>query len=73
MVPDTQDNWVFGLCPPSGILKNTTFKTPDLFPPSGLLVSELKYKDCMTTSILCVHFIIHVVRILYVDLVWFLT
>jgi hypothetical protein len=23
MVPDTQDYWVFGLCPSSGILKNT--------------------------------------------------
>jgi hypothetical protein len=30
-----RDFWVFGLCPSSGILKNTTFRKQDLFPCSG--------------------------------------
>jgi hypothetical protein len=35
MVNNTQNYWVFGLCPSSGILKNTTFRKLDLFPYSG--------------------------------------
>jgi hypothetical protein len=37
MVYKTQNYWVFGLCPSSGILeaKNTTFWKMDLFPSSG--------------------------------------
>jgi hypothetical protein len=31
----SQDYWVFGLCPKSGILKNTTFWKLVLFPPSA--------------------------------------
>jgi hypothetical protein len=30
-----QDYWVFGLCPSSGVLKNTTFRKLDVFPTSG--------------------------------------
>jgi hypothetical protein len=32
---DTQNYWVFGLFPASGILENTTFRKLDLFPSSG--------------------------------------
>jgi hypothetical protein len=37
MVYSALNNWVFGLCPSSGILeiKNTTFRKLDLFPSSG--------------------------------------
>jgi hypothetical protein len=38
MVYNTQNYWVFGLCPSSGILEtieNTTFRKLDLFPSSG--------------------------------------
>jgi hypothetical protein len=37
MVYSTQNYWVFGLCPSSGILKleNTTFSNLDLFLSSG--------------------------------------
>jgi hypothetical protein len=35
MVYNTQNYWVFGLFPSSGILENTTFRKPDLFPSSG--------------------------------------
>jgi hypothetical protein len=35
MVYNTQDYWVFGLCPSSGILKNTTFQKLHLFLSSG--------------------------------------
>jgi hypothetical protein len=35
MVYNTRDSWVFGLCPSSGILKNTTFRKLDLFPSAG--------------------------------------
>jgi hypothetical protein len=35
MVYNTRDYWAFGLCPPSGILKNTTFRKLDLFPSSS--------------------------------------
>jgi hypothetical protein len=35
MVCDTRNDWVFILCPSSGILKNTTFRKLDLFPSSG--------------------------------------
>jgi hypothetical protein len=35
MVYNTRDHWVLGLCPSSGILKNTTFLKMDLFPSSG--------------------------------------
>jgi hypothetical protein len=34
MVYETRDYWVVGLCPLSGILKNTTFRKLDLFPSS---------------------------------------
>jgi hypothetical protein len=34
MMYNTQDYWVFGLCPFSNILENT-FKKLDLFPSSG--------------------------------------
>jgi hypothetical protein len=30
-----RDYWVFGHCPSSGILKNTTFRKLDVFPSSG--------------------------------------
>jgi hypothetical protein len=30
-----RDLWVFGLCPPFDIIKNTTFRKLDLFPSSG--------------------------------------
>jgi hypothetical protein len=33
MLYKTQNYWAFGLCPPSGILKNTTFRKLDVFPP----------------------------------------
>jgi hypothetical protein len=35
MVYNTQNYWVFGLLPSSGILENTTFRKLDLFPFSG--------------------------------------
>jgi hypothetical protein len=35
MVHNTQNYWVFGLFPSSGILENTTFRKLDLFPSSG--------------------------------------
>jgi hypothetical protein len=35
MVYDNQACWVFGLCPWSGILKNTTFQKLDMSPSSG--------------------------------------
>jgi hypothetical protein len=35
MVYNTQDYWVFGLCPSFGILKNTKFWKVDLFQSSG--------------------------------------
>jgi hypothetical protein len=35
MVYNTRDYWVLGFCPSSGILKNTTFRKPDLLPSSG--------------------------------------
>jgi hypothetical protein len=35
MVYNTQDYWVFGLFPSSGILENTMFQKLDLFPSSG--------------------------------------
>jgi hypothetical protein len=35
MVYNTQNYWVFGLFPSSGILENTTFRKLDLFPSSG--------------------------------------
>jgi hypothetical protein len=35
MVYNTQNYWVFGLFPSSGILENTTFLKLDLFPSSG--------------------------------------
>jgi hypothetical protein len=37
MVYNTQNYWVFGLCPSSGILnlENTAFRKLDLFPSSG--------------------------------------
>jgi hypothetical protein len=35
MVYSTQNYWVFGLFPSSGILENTTFRKLDLFPFSG--------------------------------------
>jgi hypothetical protein len=47
MVNNTQDYWVFGLCPSSGILKNTTFRKLDLFPFHTVKISKL---------ILCVGF-----------------
>jgi hypothetical protein len=34
MVYNNWDYWVFGLYQSSGILKNTTFRKPDLFPSS---------------------------------------
>jgi hypothetical protein len=39
MVYNTQDYWVFGLCPSSGTLKNM-FQKLDLFPHSGEEVGE---------------------------------
>jgi hypothetical protein len=35
MVHNTQNYWVFGLFPSSGILENTTFRKLDLFPSLG--------------------------------------
>jgi hypothetical protein len=35
MLYNTQNYWVFGLFPLSGILENTTFRKLDLFPSSG--------------------------------------
>jgi hypothetical protein len=35
MVSNTRNYGVFGLCPSSGILKNTTFRQLDLFPSSA--------------------------------------
>jgi hypothetical protein len=35
MVYNTQNYWLFGLFPSSGILENTTFRKLDLFPSSG--------------------------------------
>jgi hypothetical protein len=35
MVYNTQNYWVFGLWPSSGILENTTFRKLDLFSSSG--------------------------------------
>jgi hypothetical protein len=35
MLHNTQNYWVFGLFPSSGILENTTFRRLDLFPYSG--------------------------------------
>jgi hypothetical protein len=35
MVYNTQNYWVFGLYPSSGILENTMFRKLDLFPSSG--------------------------------------
>jgi hypothetical protein len=35
MVYNTQNYWVFGLIPSSGILENTTFRKLDLYPSSG--------------------------------------
>jgi hypothetical protein len=35
MVYNTREYWVFGLCPPSDILKKTSFRKLDLFPSSG--------------------------------------
>jgi hypothetical protein len=35
MVYNTRDFWNFEFCPYSGILKSTTFRILDLFPPSG--------------------------------------
>jgi hypothetical protein len=32
---DTLHYWVFGICPSSGMLKNTTFRKLDPFPSSG--------------------------------------
>jgi hypothetical protein len=34
MVYNTQNHWVLGLCPSSGILENTMFRKLDLLPPS---------------------------------------
>jgi hypothetical protein len=35
MVYNTENYWVFGLFPSSGILENTTIRKLDLFPSSG--------------------------------------
>jgi hypothetical protein len=35
MVYTTRDCWVFGICPSSGMLKNTTFRKLGLFPSLG--------------------------------------
>jgi hypothetical protein len=35
MVYNTQNYWVLGIFPSSGILENTTFPKLDLFPSSG--------------------------------------
>jgi hypothetical protein len=43
MVYNTQNYWVFGLFPSSGILENTTFRKLDLFPSSGEGVGEDTY------------------------------
>jgi hypothetical protein len=42
MVYATRDYWVFGLCPSSGILKNTTFRKLGLFPSSGEGLGDLE-------------------------------
>jgi hypothetical protein len=43
MMYNTQNYWVFGLCPSSGILENTTFRKLDLFPSSGVGGEEDTY------------------------------
>jgi hypothetical protein len=43
MVYNTQNYWVFGLFPKSGILENTTFGNLDLFPSSGVGGGEDTY------------------------------
>jgi hypothetical protein len=39
VVYNTRDYWVFGICPSSGILKNTTFRETGCFPPRKKLPS----------------------------------
>jgi hypothetical protein len=41
IVYNTQDYWVFGLCPLSGILQNKTFQKLDLFLYSGEGVEDI--------------------------------
>jgi hypothetical protein len=43
MVHNTQNYWIFGLFPSSGILENTTFRKLDLFPSSGVRGGEDTY------------------------------
>jgi hypothetical protein len=35
VVHNIRDYWVFGICPSSGIIKNTTFRKLNLFSSSG--------------------------------------
>jgi hypothetical protein len=35
IVYNNRNYWLFGLCPSSGIVKNTTSRKLDVFPPSG--------------------------------------
>jgi hypothetical protein len=46
MVCNTPDYWVFGLCPTSGILKDTTIQKLDLFQ-----TSYKKMRDIYCTSV----------------------
>jgi hypothetical protein len=52
MVYNTQNYWVFGIFPSSGILENTTFRKLDLFPSSGEDGGEDTYSVRQFTNLL---------------------
>jgi hypothetical protein len=55
MVYNTQNYWVFGLFPSSGIPENTTFRKLDLFPSSGEGGGEDTYSVILSIFIVLYH------------------
>jgi hypothetical protein len=46
-VVDAHDYGILGLCPSSGVVKNTAFRKLDLFPSSGEVVGDTYPVDCV--------------------------
>jgi hypothetical protein len=75
MTYKTQDYWVFGLCPMSGIQKNTIFRKLDLFPSLGEDLVPLEranfshYK--VNTLRVCFVSIIHVLNTIRTNSIFF--
>jgi hypothetical protein len=55
MVYNTQDYWVFGLFPSSGILENTTFRKLDPFPSSGPVIEISSFYGAQLSRCLLPH------------------